>query len=249
MISTIEIAKGDTNNIWVGLRNGQIWQTSNGGTNWGQVTAVAMPGNIVTDLAINPNNHNEVIATFGSGFTNIAVWYTGDGGSNWSDRSPNFDTRVYSVTWHPEVSDWVYIGTAYGVFASEDDGQTWNITPLFSGNNDGPVFTAITELVWQVNGSAEHPYHLVAATHGRGAWRTQFPIREKYYVDKNCNPCGQGTFAKPFVNFPEAVEVAGNGAEIIFLSGGTYNSASPTLLVDKRLDVRLDAASSAVLLQ
>ena len=248
-ISTIEIAKGDTNNIWVGLRNGDIWQTTNGGTPWSQVDAAIMPNNIVTDLAINPNNHNEVLATFGSGFNSIAVWYTDDGGSTWTDRSPNFDTRVYCATWHPQVSNWVYIGTAFGILASEDDGVNWNITPLFSGNNDGPVFTAVTELVWQGDGSTAHPYHLVAATYGRGAWRTEFPIRSKYYVDKNCSPCGLGTFSQPYATFKEALEVAGNGTEIIFLSGGTYNEIPAEILIQRRIKISLAASSTPVIIE
>ena len=85
-ISTIEIAKGDTNVIWVGLRNGQLWSTTNGGGSWNPVTGMQMPGSIVTDIAINPGNHNEVMVTLGGGFDNNRVWYTDDAGSTWVNR-------------------------------------------------------------------------------------------------------------------------------------------------------------------
>lgn len=248
-ISTIEIANGDANTVWVGLRNGQIWSTTNGGTGWSQVDATAMPNSIVTDLAINPNNHSEVMATFGGGFNNNRVWYTDDAGTTWANRSPNFDTRVYAVTWHPSNGNWVYIGTAFGTLASENDGLDWNITPLYNANNEGPVFTAIIELVWQGDGSDAYPYHLVAGTYGRGAWRTAFPIRSKYYVDKNCAPCGLGSLDEPYATFKEALEAAGSGAEIVFLSGGTYNEIPAGILIEKRIRVTLDDMSTPVVIE
>ena len=248
-ISTVEIAPGNANEIWLGYDNGTIQRTTDGGTNWSNITDPALPGKFVTDIAINPNDNTQVTVTFGAGYSDDVIWYSDDAGASWQNRSLPDSMQVYCAIWHPTVADWLYVGTDIGIFASEDAGQNWSITPLISGHpsgigSDGPVFIAVVELVWQGDGSELYPYFLVAATHGRGIWRTTIPIRSKYYVDKDCDPCGTGSFAAPFEMFTEAVAAAGTGSEIVFLSGGTYDEVPPTLLVKKRLRVTIHSSVS-----
>ncbi|MDX1407817.1 MAG: hypothetical protein R3330_06780, partial [Saprospiraceae bacterium] len=180
----------------------------------------------------------------GGGYDTNRIWYTDDNGSTWVNRTLGFPMQMYSVVWHPVQSDWAYVGTDLGIFATENDGQDWTISPQSTGHpsgidSDGPAFTAVTELVWQGDGTDAHPYYLVAATHGRGIWRSTFPIRSKYYVDKNCDPCGFGSFTEPYATFRDAVEAAGSGAEIVFLSGGTYDEIPATIILEKRIKVTL----------
>ncbi len=66
-------------------------------------------------------------------------------------------------------------------------------------------------------------------------------IRHKLYVDKNCNPCGLGAFGEPYQKFAEAVAAAGNGSEIIFLSSGTHDEVTSSILMEKRIKVSLNA--------
>jgi len=246
-VTTIEIADGDVNNVWVGYDNGHFWSTSNGGSVWVREDVFAMPNEYVTDIAIHPDDHNDVMVSFGGGYDGDVIWYSSDGGGTWTDRSLAFDIQTYCLTWHPQEAGWAYVGTDLGIFATEDFGENWSVTPLISnhpsGNgSDGPVFVAVNELVWQGNGTNTFPFYLVAATHGRGIWRTSFPIRAKYYVDKNCAPCGLGTFSRPYATFKEAIEAAGNGAEIVFLSAGTYNEVPSSLLLEKRIRVTLHSS-------
>lgn len=244
-VSTIEIAKGNGSIVWVGYDDGEFWRTPDGGSSWFREDEPVMPNNrIVTDIAINPNNHNEILVVIGGGYNTNRVWYSSDNGSSWINRSLDFPMQMYCALWHPVQTDWAYVGTDLGVFATENAGQDWTISPLSTGHpsgndSDGPAFTAVTELVWQGDGTDAHPYYLVAATHGRGIWRSTFPIRSKYYVDKNCDPCGHGSFTEPYATFREAVEAAGSGSEIIFLSGGTYDEIPATILIEKRIKVTL----------
>ncbi len=242
-ISTIEIAKGDSNTIWVGYNTGDVALTTNGGTSWTPVDAngIGLPNSFITDIAINPNNHNEVMVTVGGGYSQVSTYYTNDAGQSWSNRSLNFSMLVYSVVWHPENGNWVYIGTALGIFASEDDGQTWSVTPLFN-QSEGPIYTGVMRLVWQGDGTNAHPYYLVAGTHGRGVWRTKAPVRANLYVDKNCSPCGTGSFSRPYKTFKEAVAAAGSGSNIYFLSAGDYDEVPPEILMQKRIKVRLHSS-------
>lgn len=244
-INTIEITQGNSNIIWIGHTNGTIEKTTGGGGTcdscWTKVDTSAslnLPDVIVTDIAIHPTNPDRVMVVLGGGISSNRIFYTDDGGVSWSNRDLPVPNQLYAVTWHPGMDSWVYVGTMTGVYASEDNGDNWNITPFYK-MNEGPVFSNVLELVWQGDGSEDHPYYLVAATHGRGAWRTSAPIRDKYYVDKFCNPCGLGSFDRPYRTFREAVDAAGSGSEIVFLREGDYNEVPPDLLVDRRIKITL----------
>lgn len=241
-ITSIEIAVGNSDIMWFGMRNGVMMQTSNGtafSPIFDTVNTSGLPSSRVNDIAIHPLDHSKVAVVFGGGSSTNNIFLTEDGGSTWTNISLSTPAATLSVIWHPLYDDWLYVGTTYGIFASEDGGSNWSITPFYD-NGEGPVYTTVTELVWQGDGSDQYPYYLVAATHGRGVWRSQYPIYNKYYVDKNCSPCGQGSFSAPFATFTEAVEVAGDGTEIIFLSGGNYDEITSSLPADRRIRITLD---------
>jgi photosystem II stability/assembly factor-like uncharacterized protein len=160
-ISAVAVAKGNSNIVWVGHNNGDVYTTDNGTASsptWFLVGAV-LPNRKVTRIAIDPNNPDIVYATFG-GFSPDNVWRTDDGGATWADitgvgSTGLPDAPVRSLVIHPQNSDWLYVGTEVGVFASEDGGQTWGLP------HDGPANVSVDELFWM--GTT-----LVAATHGRG---------------------------------------------------------------------------------
>lgn len=160
-ISAVAVAKGNSNIVWVGHNNGDVYTTDNGVSSppsWILVGAV-LPDRKVTRITIDPVNPDIVYAAFG-GFSPDNVWRTDDGGATWaditgvgSDGLP--DAPVRSLVIHPQNSDWLYAGTEVGIFASEDGGQTWGVP------HDGPANVSVDELFWM--GTT-----LVAATHGRG---------------------------------------------------------------------------------
>ncbi|NJN92681.1 MAG: DUF11 domain-containing protein [Anaerolineales bacterium] len=166
-ISAIAVAAGNSNIIWVGHNDGRIYKTSNGAATsptWTQVNTnpPGLPSRYVTRLTVDPNNSNIVYATFG-GFSQDNVWRTGNGGATWSDITGSGaaglpDAPVRSLVIHPLNSNWLYVGTEIGVFASEDSGATWQLP------HDGPANVSVDELFWQGQ-------DLVAATHGRGLFK------------------------------------------------------------------------------
>jgi hypothetical protein len=220
--SAIDIAKGHSDIIWVAYENGNVEKTTNGtaaAPQWIRTddNLMALPDRFVTDIAINPNDSNEVYITFG-GYNNDNVWYTNDGGSSWSNRSGTapYDLPalpVYSIRVHPTNGNWIYIGTGLGVFSSMDKGQTWSVDKKYA-DNEGPVNVEVDELFWQ--GSE----YLIAATHGRGMYRAH-PLTT-IYVDKNAAAGGNGSISKPFNNVTEAVNKAGFGTNISIKSNN-YN--------------------------
>ena len=161
-ISAIAVAKSDSNTIWVGHNNGNVYKSTNGGANWTQVDT-GLPNRYVMRITIDANNHNIVYATFG-GFSSDNVWRTADGGSTWTDITGSGgtglpDAPVRSLVIHPTNPAWLYVATEVGIFVSEDTGATWHLP------HDGPATVSVDELFWMGDTT------LVAASHGRGLFK------------------------------------------------------------------------------
>ncbi|MEK7328094.1 MAG: hypothetical protein AAB217_22860 [Chloroflexota bacterium] len=168
-ISAIAVAPGNSNLIWVGHNNGNVYKTASGTSGvptWTQVdtNSPGLPNRIVTRITVDPSDNNIAYVTFG-GFSEDNVWRTADGGASWSDITGGASPAglpklpVRSLIVHPASSDWLYVGTELGIFASEDGGGTWGLP------HDGPTNTSVDELFWLDTQT------LVAATHGRGLFK------------------------------------------------------------------------------
>lgn len=160
-ISAIAIARGNSDIVWVGYENGDVYKTANGTAAsplWEKVDDNApapLPGRYCTRIVIDPANSSTVYVMFG-GYTSGNIWKTTDGGSRWGNIGnalPEAPIRTLAV--NPRNSNLLYLGTEVGLFASEDAGATWSPT------NEGPTSCSVEELFWMGD-------KLVAATHGRG---------------------------------------------------------------------------------
>ena len=162
-ISAIAVAKGNSDIIWVGHNNGDVYTTANGTAatpTWTQkdLGTPNLPNRTCTRLTIDPNNFNKVYATFG-GFNGDNVYRTTDGGTTWANLGAGLPAApVNSLVLAPFNSNFLYIGTDVGVFASADGGANW------SAGNEGAANVAVDELFWMNS-------YLVAATHGRGLFK------------------------------------------------------------------------------
>lgn len=189
-ISAIAVAPGSSDIIWVGYNNGEVFKTVNGtaaNPNWQHVdsTRSYLPDyRYVTRLTIDPSNSNIVYATFG-GFTPDNVWRTEDGGLTWHDVTGDGltglpDVTVRSLVVHPYHTDWLYVGTEVGIFASEDAGESWFVP------HDGPSNVSVDELFWMDT-------TLVAATHGRGLFSIEtYEKSTCYTLNLNTDPPSAG---------------------------------------------------------
>lgn len=239
--SAIDVSESDNDIIWVGYENGNVAMTTNSKVvtpTWTRVdiNGVGLPDRYVTDIDINPLDPDEVYITFG-GYNADGIWYTDDGGATWQDRSGTApynlpSVQINTVTTHPSNTDWVYVGTDIGVFASEDGGSNWSVMKRYD-EHEGPVNTEVSDLFWQDN------LYLMTATFGRGMFRAQPMI--VIYVDQSVAVSGNGTQGSPFKTVQEAVNVAGHGTSIS-IQGGTYDESQ--ILFDKKGLITITSGSA-----
>ena len=164
-ISAIAVAKGDSDVIWVGHTDGQVFKTTNGtGPTpiWQRVdhtgSSPMTPARYCTNVTIDPKDSDVVYVTFG-GYVSGNVWKTTDAGATWTNLGATLpDAPIRALAIHPRKSDFLYLGTEVGVFASEDAGATWSPT------NEGPTNCSVDDLFWMGE-------TLVSATHGRGMFQ------------------------------------------------------------------------------
>ncbi|HNA89714.1 MAG TPA: hypothetical protein PK989_10425, partial [Anaerolineales bacterium] len=146
-ISAIAVAQGNSDIVWVGHNNGDVYMTTNGtaaSPTWTKVddNAPGLPNRYVTRIAIDKNNHNKVFVTFG-GFTSDNLYVTTNGGSSWADSSgslPNLPLRTIVI--HPNDSNKIYVGAELGIYESTNGGSSWNVS------STAPTNTAVDELFW-----------------------------------------------------------------------------------------------------
>jgi hypothetical protein len=172
-ISAIAIAPGNSDIMWVGYNNGDVYSTTNGTLvapiwNRADLGTPNLPNRQVTRITIDPTDAQKVYVTFG-GFSANNVYRTTDGGATWADITGTGltglpDVPVRSLVINPTNANWLYVGTEVGIFTSEDGGGTWGVP------QDGPANVSVDELLWLDTNT------LVAATHGRGLYKATLGI-------------------------------------------------------------------------
>ncbi len=230
-ISAIEVSE-DSSKVLVGYKNGDLYINENGTA--GSWTSLNLPETgVITDIALHPTNHDKIFVTLGA-YRDDNIWFTNDGGATWEERSLGIPAlHINTITWHPDVGSWAYVGTDMGVFASENNGNDWSVQPAH-GSSEGPVNTEITHLQFTQNNTFGNHW-LVATTFGRGLWKTKYVVREEVYVDEDCTVnCGLGTENLPFTTIEEAEEQQAHGQRWT-IDAGLY-PISNKVVIDKNIN-------------
>lgn len=162
-ISAIAVTPGNSDVIWVGHDNGDVYVTRNGTTTTPAWLKMGLSvGRYCTSITIDPRDPNTVYVTFG-GYAKGNVWVTRNGGTAWKNIGDTLpEAPVRSLAVHPKRSAFLYLGTEVGVFGSENSGAAWSPT------NEGPTNCSVDTLFWMGQ-------TLVCATHGRGMFKIDLP--------------------------------------------------------------------------
>lgn len=127
-INTIAVSPTNCDLVYVGTTPrynppSKIFKSTNGGTNWTNVTST-LPDRYPMDIAVNPLNNNIVYVVF-SGFGAEHLYKTINGGNTWSAITGLPDVPANTILLDPLAPDLIYIGNDIGVYFSPDGGQTW----------------------------------------------------------------------------------------------------------------------------
>lgn len=173
VITTIGISPQDDNVRIVGLRNGQVFATTNGSSTMTDVTGTNFPApnpadptrNSIGRAVIDPNNKFTAYVTFVSfsppaGQQIFKTTNLNSASPTWTPASNGIPTvPISSLAVDPQDSNILYAGTDIGVYQSTDGGANW--APYGTGLPRVAVFDVKISDVQRL---------LRIATHGRGIY-------------------------------------------------------------------------------
>jgi photosystem II stability/assembly factor-like uncharacterized protein len=160
-ITSIDVSPLNSNVIFIGTDDGNVWKTTDGGANYTKISDL-LPNKWVTRVKASPTNANQVYVTYSGYRYNLFdsnLFVSNDLGNSWQDLSsdlPNTPLSDIEIT----ANNTLYVASDIGVVISTDLGVTWN----FLGSNLPPV--VVTDLVLHNNSN-----FLYAATFGRGVYK------------------------------------------------------------------------------
>lgn len=160
-VSTSPFAQNTTNDYIIVNPPANVFKTTTPATVPYSSVRSNLPDRFVMDFAISPTNDDSVFIAVG-GFGTTHIWATGNGGTSWTEIGAGLpDVPFNAVLLDPVDPNILYAGCDFGVFVSPDRGATW--LDFNTGFWDA---TLVMDL------QADASNRIVAATHGKGVFRT-----------------------------------------------------------------------------
>jgi len=160
-VTTIDVSPLDSNVIYAGTDDGNVWLTQDGGTNWNLVSTT-LPNLWTTKVLASRDNASTVYVTFSGyryGEDNGHVFKSDNYGSSWTDISSNLpDIPVNDIL--KDSYGNLFLGTDIGVLSSLDEGANWE--PL------GINMPSVVVNDMYIHEATEYLY---VATYGRSSYK------------------------------------------------------------------------------
>lgn len=165
-ITTIAESPLDPDVLWVGVDDGNIQVSRDGGKTWDEVSRnlpTAVRGAYVSRVLASAKSPGSAYVTLDAhrdGDFAPYVFYTADFGRTWVPRHGGLPTgSVKAIAEDPENPDLLFLGTEHALYLSHDAGSTW---VRFMPNLPTTLYQDLVI----------HPRDrdLVVATHGRSIW-------------------------------------------------------------------------------
>jgi hypothetical protein len=195
-ISDVNVAPANSQNVVVGLNNGQVWVSVNAraatvgppsGVVFSNITR-NLPSRLVMRVMFDPNDPTVVYTVLG-GFGTGHIFRTSLGASGWTDLSPPIDIPFNAIALDgASTPTTIYVGTDLGVLRSADGGASWTTVDDLHFPN-----VPVTALAFNPQAGV-----LRAATFGRGAFQLTAPNGPVIAVNaQNGLAFGQGCAGVP----------------------------------------------------
>ena len=179
------------NTFYFGGTGGGVWKTTDGGSNWTNISDKFFGGSIGA-VAVAPSDETIIYAGEGENTMrgNVSeglggIWRTDDGGRNWRNLGLKDSRHIIRIIIHPKNPDIVLVASMghlfgpneeRGVFKTTDGGKTWKKV-LFVNNQTGAsdlVMEPGNPLVlyagtWRL---IRTPYSLESGGDGSGLWKS-----------------------------------------------------------------------------
>ena len=204
-------AAGGTNAF---ATTGEMYMSINGGTSWDTISDhTGFPSVFprISDIGVCPVNSAQVYACI-SGYTNgVKVYYSANAGTTWINISydlPNIP--VWSI--EVDAGNNAYIGCEFGVYYKAAGATSWE--PFYNSLPNVPV----SDLA--INESSDQ---LLAATFGRGIWKSQ--LHATCLTDLTIGSNVSGSYfnsASNSITMSSQV-VGGVGASAVLRAGSSVN--------------------------
>jgi photosystem II stability/assembly factor-like uncharacterized protein len=141
-VNCIAFHPTDPNTLYIGLPQGGIWKTTNGGSSWSVLTddlpSVGISGLVVSWANANviyaltgdgDVSHGNFITSYGYDQKSVGVLKSTDGGLNWfaTGDLPNAGTSYYGykLIQHPSSSNTLFAVTTSGIYRTTNGGTSW----------------------------------------------------------------------------------------------------------------------------
>lgn len=234
-ITSISVSTFNSDLIYVGTDDGNIWVTEDGGGNWDNISGT-LPNRWITSVLASKENASQVYVTY-SGYRNGEddghVYRSNNNGTNWSDVSTSLpDIPINDIV--QDAQGYLYLGTDVGVFASVDEGINWQVV--------GDNLPSVVVNDMHIHDASQYLY---IGTYGRSS----------YKIDLGAVVLGtsENAFAETTVLAPnpasDYVDIASpNGISSVILYDvlGREVQIENFSSTDKRVTIDLSALSSGV---
>ncbi len=161
-VTSISVSRYNSNVIYAGTDDGNVWVTQDGGSNWTDISG-SLPNRWVTKVKASPFDVSEVFVTLSGyrfGEDNGHVYHSDDFGATWTDISTNLpDIPVNDIEMGGLFG--YYLATDIGVFQTDNIGGDW--LPF----GDGLPSVVVNDLFLESIFSED----LYAATYGRSSYK------------------------------------------------------------------------------
>lgn len=187
-ITTIAVAPANSDYIYVGTDDGNVWVTKNTGEQWTSIKT-GLPERWVTRVAVDPQDENIAYVTL-SGYRYDSyqphIFRTEDAGESWTDITSDLpEAPVNDIIIDPELDSMLITATDFGVYLTYDLGSHWSML----GDNLPNV--PVVDLDFH-----EPSRNLIAATYGRSMY--SFSLDQLVDDTEINNKCDLQVYPNPF---------------------------------------------------